>query len=250
MAISRVGGTQGGAANAGAVTLTLPGGMAVDDLIVVAYGNGDNDNTNPTLAMTTAGYTELTTATLSSPANISGEASLAIFYKYHNGSDTTAVCAAGGTGTDSASAAALQVFRGVALVADGGPLEIPIQTATGSTGGDPNPPAVSTFTEATSAVVIAGCVCSATAALTLTAPANYTLNAVNGTGTDTFSASTGLAYRLTGAADPEDPGIFVDSGTGVGWAAATMVLEEAPVVVDVQMGIHYADRSIYPGPTS
>jgi hypothetical protein len=231
VAISRIGGTQGGAANAGAVTLTLPGSMAANDLILVAYGNADNDNTQPTLAMTTAGYTELTTSTLSSPLNVAGESNLAIFYKYHNGSDTTAVCAAGGTGTDSASACALQVFRGVATVAQGGPLEIAIATATGTSGGDPNPPSVSGFTEATSAVVIAGMVCSATSALTLTAPTNYTTNAVNGTGTDTFSGSCGLAYRLTGAADPEDPGVFTDSGTGVGWCAATMVLKEAPASV-------------------
>lgn len=226
MAITRVGGTNGGAANAGAVTLTLPGGMAVDDLIIVAYGNGDNDATNPTLTMTTAGYTNLLGSTLHGNNATNGDGSLAIFYKFHNGSDTTAVCAAGGTGTDSASAAALQVFRGVSK---GTPFEVTSTTATGTTGGDPNPPSISSFTEADCTVVIAGCVASATSPLTLTAPTNYTTNAQNGTGTDTFSASTGLAYRLSGAADPEDPGVFTDSGTGGGWAAVTMVLRPARV---------------------
>jgi hypothetical protein len=225
VAITQVGGTNGGAANAGAVTLTLPGSMAVNDLIIVAYGNGDNDATNPSLTMTTAGYTNLLGSTLHGN-NAGGDASLAIFYKLHNGSDTQAVCAAGGTGTDSASGAALQVFRGVDTST---PFEVTSTTATGTTGGDPNPPSISTFTEATSAVVIAGAVASATSPLTLTAPTNYTTNPQNGTGTDTFSISTGLAYRLSGASDPEDPGVFTDSGAGVGWAAVTMVLKVAPV---------------------
>jgi hypothetical protein len=224
MAISRIGGTTGNAINGGAITLTLPGGMAVDDLIIVAYGAGDDDFTQPTLAMTTADYTELTTSTLSADGGTGGDGNLAVFYKYHNGTDTEAVCAASGAGSDSSTAACLQVFRGVATVAQGGPLEITIQTATGTSGGDPNPPSVSGFTEATSAVVIA-CALGNAAALTLTAPTNYTTNALNAVGNDTFDASVGLAYRLTGAADPEDPGVFTDSGAGVAWCAATMVLK-------------------------
>ena len=225
MAITRIGGTQGGAINAGAVTLTLPtGSMSVDDLIIVAYGNGDNDATNPTLAMTTAGYTNAlgVAGTTLHGNSATGDASLAIFYKFWDGVETTAVCAAGGTGTDSSSACALQVFRGVSK---NNPLEVTSKTATGTSGGDPNPPSISGFTEASSAVVIAGVVANATAPLTLTAPTNYTTNPVNGTGTDTYSASTGLAYRLSGAADPEDPAVFADSGAGVGWAAATLVLK-------------------------
>ena len=227
MAISRIGGTTGNNINAGSITLTLPGSMAVDDLILIAYGVGDDDFTQPTLAMTTAGYTELTTSTLSADGGTAGDGNLAVFYKFHNGTDTNAVTTASGTGTDSSTAACLQVFRGVATVADGGPLEITIQTATGTSGGDPNPPSVSGFTEATSCVVIA-CACGNSAALTLTAPTNYTTNALNAVGDDNFDVSVGLAYRLSGASDPEDPGIFTDSGAGAAWCAATMVLKEAP----------------------
>lgn len=225
MAISLVGGTNGGAANAGAVTLTLPGGMAANDLIIVAYGNGDNDATNPVLAMTTTGYTNLLGSTLHGNNATNGDASLAIFYKLHNGSDTQAICAAGGTGTDSASAAALLVFRGIDTST---PFEVTSTTATNTTGGDPDPPQISGFTEATSAVVIAGCVASATTPLTLTFPTNYTTSSQTGQGTDTFSVAVGLGFRLTGAADPENPGIMTDSGTGGGMAAATMVLKVAP----------------------
>src|SRR5688572_18527105 len=101
--------------------------MAVDDLIIVAYGVGDDDFTQPTLAMTTAGYVELTSSTISSDGGTAGDGNLAVFYKWHNGTDTTAVTTAAGTGTDSSTAAALQVFRGVAkdgLPSSIGPLEI------------------------------------------------------------------------------------------------------------------------------
>ena len=132
MAISRIGGASGSAINAGSVTVTLPGSMNVDDLILVAWSCGDDDFTQPTLAMTTAGYTELTISTLSADGGTTGDGNLAIFYKFHNGSDTDSVTAASGTGNDSSNAVALQVFRGVATVAQGGPLEIAIQGPTSS----------------------------------------------------------------------------------------------------------------------
>lgn len=226
MAISRIGGASGSAINAGSVTVTLPGSMAVDDLILLAWSCGDNDFTQPTLAMTTIGYTELTTSTLSADGGTAGDGNLAVFYKFHNGSDTNAVTAASGTGTDSSNAVALQVFRGVATVAQGGPLEITIATATGTTGGDPNPPSVSTFDETTAVVVIAGA-SSGSAAGVYAAPANYVTNAVLvDAAAETFRASAGLAYRED-PADPEDAAVFNGAHTGA-WCAATMVLKEAP----------------------
>jgi hypothetical protein len=249
VAISWIGGTSGNAQNAGAVTLTLPGSMAVDDLILIAYSCGDDDFTQPTLSMSTAGYTELTTSTLSVDGGANADGNLAVFYKFHNGSDTQAISNVSGTGTDSSNALALQVFRGVATVAQGGPLEIAIATATNTTpAGDPDPPSVSGFDQATAVVVIAGATGGATTP-TLTAPTNYTTNAVlDAHTTETVRAGVGLAYRED-PADPEDPGAFTSSAAGA-WAAATMVLKEAPAVVDVQFDVHYANRSIYPGPTS
>lgn len=229
MAISFIGSTSGSNINAGSITLTLPGSMATNDLILIAYGVGDDDFTQPTLAMTTAGYTELTSSTLSADGGTGGDGNLAVFYKFHNGSDTQAITTASGTGSDSSTAAALMVFRGVATVAQSGPLEIAIQTATATSGGDPNPPQVSGFTESTSWVVIASALGNA-ANLTLTAPAGYTTNAVNVRGNDTFDVSVGLAYRSSGISDPENPAVFTDSGAGVAWCAATMVLKEAPAV--------------------
>jgi hypothetical protein len=202
--------------------------MAVDDLIILAWSCGDDDFTQPTLAMTTANYTELTTSTLSADGATSGDGNLAVFYKFHNGSDTTAVTAASGTGTDSSNAVAVLVFRGVATVAQSGPLEIGIQVSSSSSGGTPNPPSVSGFTEATAVVVIAGATSSPSATDPIpTAPANYTTNAVlTSSSAETFRAGVGLAYRED-PADPEDPAFFNTAGAGA-WCAATMVLKEAP----------------------
>jgi hypothetical protein len=235
MAISRIGGGVNSAINAGSVTVNLPGSMAADDLIIVAWSCGDDDFTQPTLAMTTSGYTELTTTTLSADGGTAGDGNLAVFYKYHNGSDTNVVTAASGTGTDSSNAVAVQVFRGVALLADGGPLEIAIQVNSGTTGGDADPPQVSTFTESTSWVVIAGATsCVSGTDPIPTAPANYTVNAqLTSSGAETFRAGVGLAYR-SGASDPENPAVFSSASTGA-WCAATLVLKEAPAVTNANV---------------
>ena len=70
--------------------------------------------------------------------------------------------------------------------------------------------------------VIAGAVGNA-AAITLSAPTNYTTNFRNDVGDDTFDTSVGLGYR-TDPVSPEDPGVMTDSGAGVAWCAVTMAL--------------------------
>lgn len=249
MAISWIGNAGGSAINAGAVTITLPGSMQVDDLILVAFGGGDDDFTQPVMAMTTAGYTEITSSTISIDGGTAGDANLSVWYKFHDGADTTAVCAAWGGGADASSAASCMVFRGVATVADGGPLEIATQEASATSGGDPNPAQVSGFTEATSWVVVAAALGSAAAVTFSTFPTGYTTNARQDVGNDTFDICTALCYKAT-PADPEDPGVLVDNGAGAAWATVTMVLKAVPTVADAQFGIHYSDRTLYPGPTS
>lgn len=235
MAISYIGGAVNSAINAGSVSVTLPGSMQVDDLILLAWSCGDDDFTQPTLAMSTAGYTELTSSTLSADGGTAGDGNLAVFYKFHNGSDTTAVTAASGTGTDSSNAVALMVFRGVATVAQGGPLAIAIQTASGTTSGDADPPQVSTFDEATSWVVAIGACSSPSATDPVpTAPTNYTTNAqLRSSAAETFRAGVGMGYR-SGASDPENPGVFSSAANGA-WCAATVVLLPAPDLVKARL---------------
>jgi hypothetical protein len=227
VAISRITGVTASNINAGATTLNYDESLLLtNDLILVAWSCGDDDFTQPTLAMTTAGYAELTTSTLSADGGTLGDGNLAVFYKYFVPGDVSAVTAASGTGTDSSNATACQVFRGVATVAQGGPLEIPIQVASGTTGGDPDPPSVSGFDEATAVVVIAGASSKATSSNTFTAPAGYATNFLTvGSAAETFCAAVGLGYRED-PGDPENPAVM--TSTGAAWCAATMVLKEAP----------------------
>ena len=216
-----MGANGGNAINAQSITVALPGGMAVDDLIIVAYGVGDDDFTQPTLAITTANYTEVTSSTLSADGGTSGDGNLAVFYKFHNGTDTEVVTTAAGTGTDSSTACSVMVFRGVELVGRGGPFAATATTDSGTSGGDPNPPSIS-FSASGVWTVIAGA-CGNAAALTLSAPTNYTTNFRNDVGNDTFDVSIGLGYR-SDPVSPENPGVMADSGAGAAWCAVTMAL--------------------------
>lgn len=229
-AISFIDSAGGNAINAGSITVTLPGGMNANDLILVAYAVGDDDFTQPTLALTTAGYTEITSSTLSSDGGTGGDGNLAVFYKFHNGSDTNVVTTAAGTGTDSSTACQVLVFRGVDT---GSPFDATATTATGTSGGDPNPASIS-FSSSGTWVVAVGAVGNA-AAITLGTPTNYTTPRASDVGDDTFDTAVRIAYR-SNPTSPEDPPVFTDSGAGVAWAAVTIALKEAPPPPDASGG--------------
>ncbi len=240
MAISFIGKISGGAANAAAITLALPGGMAADDLILVMHCDGDTtDNAMP--APTTTGYTDVGTSEQYSNGS-SNDSNSKAWYKYHV-ADTQCIVAATPGGSNSGSSAALMVFRGVATAAQGGPFTTAVTKATGTTANADNP---SIATVAGDAVVIMAAVAQATAG-TFTAPANYTTNAELGTGgTDTIDGKAAMAYRLSGYANPEDPAAWAVSGSVAGdaWTAVTLALKEAPAVT-ADAYVHYPDRSIY-----
>lgn len=229
MAITWIANASLGAPNAGAITLTLPtGSMTVDDLIIVTHGDGDT--TDNTLAMTTAGYT---IAGAEQYANASAnDTNHAVHYKYWNGTDTNVVIAGTGGGTNCGASACFQIFRGVATVAQGGPFSTAPVQATGVDSTSANPPSISTT--GAGAVVICGSCAKGTTG-TATAPTNYTTNANAGSqGTDTIDGTSAMAHRLSGFADPEDPGVFTFSGgsaAGDSWAATTLALMEAPVLL-------------------
>jgi hypothetical protein len=225
MAISFIGRTSGGAVNSGAITLTLPGGMAAGDLIIVCHGVGDaTDLAMP--AMTTAGYTDVGTSEQYANGT-TNDANQKTWYKYHV-ADTTAVTAVGGGGTDSGCSSACMVFRGVASAAQGGPFSTTPTKATGTGGTGANPPSIATA--AGDWVVIAGTAAAGTTG-TATLPTGYTTNAEPGTqGTDTIDATTAMGYKAA-PGNPEDPGALVFSGgtsAADAWCAITMALKEAP----------------------
>lgn len=219
MAISFVGSAENSAINGADVTLTLPA-MLQDDLVIVAYGVGDNDNVDFNMAMVTAGYTEV--ADLFS--DDTQDANLGVYWKVMGATPDTSAVVDGLGGADAAVAATCMVFRGVDTAT---PFDVVTTTATGINTMHPNPPAIDHLNPAGLWTVIAGASGHTLGgAGTYTFPTGYTTNALDIGSDDTSDITVGLGYR-TNPADPEDPGVMTHSGAdsaNFAWAACTMAL--------------------------
>lgn len=229
MAISFIGSAIASATPTADTVVTLPGGMSANDLIIAAFAVGDDDNVNTDLLQPTeGGYTEVADLSVTADAD---DIDLAVFYKFHNGSDTTVTWGDVG-GTDAANVSVVMVFRGVKLVADGGPFDTAATTATGQNGAHPDPASIDHSGAAGIWTVIAGATShvsfGSVVGVPYTFPSGYTTNA-NGTAHNgTNDASIGMGYN-TAPADPEDPGVMTHDATSAtnSWAAVTMALSEA-----------------------
>lgn len=227
MAISFIGSAVDSASPNQTVSVTLPGGMATDDLIIVAAAVGDTAN-NGMAAPTEGGYTRIGAATIYS--NDVADVNLDLYYKFHNGTDTTVSFDAVG-GTNASNAAVVMVFRGVKLVADGGPFDTAVSTTSGINSSDADPPshdwsgAAGVWTVLAAATGHTGGV---TASFTF--PTGYTTNADQRAHNDTTDVLVGMGYN-TSPSDPEDPGALTAANIGTAgdnaWAAVTMSLSPA-----------------------
>lgn len=220
-AISFVGGCEGSAISGGNVTLTLPGGLAQSDFVIISYGIGDADGVDHDMAMVTAGYTEVADLF----ADDAQDTNLGVFWKLMGGTpDTTAEVT--GRGDANASVAAVcMVFRGVDT---GTPFDVTTTTATALNTMHPDPPSIDLVTAAawTVATGAGGHFANVT---TATLPTNYTTNAVDANANDDSDVTIGIGYR-TDPADPENPGVITLSGADSvnnSWAAATLALRPA-----------------------
>jgi hypothetical protein len=221
--ISFVGGAVGESVGNTDVTVTLPGGLQTNDLLLFTFCIADADNVNLDLVMVSSGWSEIADQF----GNGTEDANMASWVKYHNGTDTTVVGEGSTGGTDTAIGGVVMAFRGVALTGDGGPFDV---TPTGTSGasGNLDPLSVDWVTEGTW-VVIAGCKAGATFTDTdtYTFPSGYTTNAINAAELDTADVNVGMGYNSS-PADPENPGVMTPSVGGTGWTALTLPLREAP----------------------
>ena len=250
MAISFVGSAEGSAQNGGDVTLDLTtiSGLAQNDLVIVAYSIADTGDVDHNMAMVTAGYTEVADLW----ADDTDQTNLGVYYKFMGASPDASAVVDGLGGANAAVTAACMAFRGVDTTT---PMDVSATTATGINTMDPDPPSISTFTEATSWTVIAvgsGYAGGGTTD-TYTFPAGYTTNAVDVSQDDptaTLTALTGMGYR-TNPSDPENPGTMAASpvdNIAYSWAAVTMALRlgvathERAVAVDVSVVIATAPQ--------
>lgn len=223
MAISFVGSAENSAINGADVTLTLPGGMSQDDLVIVAYAIGDNDNVNFAMAMVTAGYTEVTDQFSDDTQDIN----LGVFRKFMGATPDTSATVDGQGGADAAVAAVCMVFRGVDTTT---PFDVARALANGINTMHPDPPSIDWVTAGVWTVIAGASGHTLGGAATYTFPTGYTTNALDRGSDDTSDATVGMGYR-TNPADPEDPGVMTHSGTdsvSFAWCATTMALRAAP----------------------
>ncbi len=211
--------------NGASVTLTLPT-MQQDDLVIIAYSAGDNDNVDENMSMTTAGYTEVEDLF----ANDTQDLDLGVYWKVMGASPDTTAVATGVGGTDAAIAAVCMVFRGVDTTT---PMDVtPVGGATTNTM-NANPGAINHNNPAGVWAVAVGASGYATASgRTYTFPTGYTTDAIDNESVDTSFTSVGIGYRSSGVSDPEDPGTMTLSGSdSTSFAAATTTIALRPAVV-------------------
>lgn len=227
MAIQYVGGFASNAVLASyTVSLTaLTGGIGsavqAGDLVIVTSGWSSAANGNPGIT-SPATHTEVADLY----ANATNDGNMAMSYFIAASTPPTSITV---TGTTDNSVVSLMVFRGVDQTT---PIDATTTTATGTTGFDPDPPAITPVT--TGAAVVIGGLLAAGATIgtpTYTAPTGYTIGPVGvKMNSVTRSSFAMMAYKLgvTGGV-AENPGILDTNFTSgsMTWCAATMALRPA-----------------------
>jgi hypothetical protein len=211
MAISLVGTVTGGAANGADVTLTLPGGIAENDLVCVFGGFiGDGD---PKPGVSTSGYTE----------NVEG-ASYTFSYKKMGASPDASVTCSGNNdpsiGTFVAVAYVAMVFRGVDVST---PIDATTIVATGNDPGSPNSGSITTVTDG-AAVITAGF--TPTQDATITAPTGYG-DTTTANATDLVPYTVGAAWKTIASAGATNPEPWSNWDGDQDWVALTVALRPA-----------------------
>lgn len=218
MTITLRGNASNTVAGAGDVTVTLPGGMAENDIVIAAYMS--NSVFDEDMAMTTSGYTELADLR----ANDSNDTNLGVFRKRMGGTpDSTAVFAGVGGGLD-ASAAAVEVLIGVDTTTSE---DAATTTATGTNSAAVDNPSITTVTDDAWVVAVGAC----TEDDIPTAPSGYG-DLIEDQRTEFgFTSNIMIATKEITSAGAEDPGVFggITGDTGDSWCAATVALRPAVV---------------------
>jgi hypothetical protein len=203
MAITLVGTRSGGNSNGNDVTITLPGGTAQNDIVLVMGGNGASAGD---AGVNTSGYTEIVD-------RLNSTCALSVSWKRMGGSPDSSVSCKGSGNGDDATAYVVMVFRGVSTG-----VSAVDATDTEGSGDKPNSPAI-TVTTSSSAVV--SCFIQAADEAALDPPTGYG-NSIELNRTEANPVTVGAAWD-TVSAGTENPAPW-DSGTADRWVAASVVL--------------------------
>lgn len=231
MALSLVGQAEGVGALSTDLTITLPGGTTTDDVVYLGVATGIVSD--PTFAMTTAGYTKLCDL---SNVNTGTYANLAVFRKIMGATpDTTAVV----------TAVSLGYLVGVVHVWRGADLATPEDaTTTTAVAGSKNPDSPSITTVTANAIVLSFGA-AGTDDTAVTAPTNY-----NNQGDINQTLQTvAVASRLIVSAGAENPAAWTDfSGPArPSMAAATVAIRPAAATTKTSTGVLNSGASTLAG---
>lgn len=213
MAITLVGTAEGQATNGAAISLTLPGGIAQNDLVVV-YESHDGAALS---GMSTAGYTTNLTDT-------AGSINQAVYWKFMGASpDATAAL---NTGTNSRGHGAIAfVLRGVDTST---PIDATTTTAS-ATSTNPDPASITTVTNG--AWVLA-CAASLVADTSVTAPSGYSNQTDIDSNALTADVTIGVASKEITTAGAENPASWT-TWSSAAWKTATVALRPSTSVATV-----------------
>lgn len=217
MALTFVGSAEAENAGGGDVTVTLPGGIATDDVVYVAAGQGSQADLD--VVMNTSGYTELADLYY----NASGEDSnLGVFRKIMGATPDSSYTIAGtGDATNEANSMC-HVWSGADTST---PEDVTPTTATGD--GSVSAPDGPAITPVTSNTIVLTLVNQSNFDSTVTAPTGYGNQIDEATGGGDES-TTGIASIAVGTPAEEDPGVWdMTISANEGWCAVTVAIRPA-----------------------
>lgn len=222
MALSFVGSSIGNANNGGAISLTLPGGIATNDVVYATEGIPNSGQPDLDVTISSSGYTEL--ADLFGDDN--GETNMGIYRKVMGGTpDSTVEFPAQGT-ADSGNAAACHVWRGADTTT---PEDVAISTATGGNTAIANPPSIDWSTSGVVTLAMGANVHQSGPTVAASGPTGYE-NTAEDTGNDGVDSTVAISSK-SDPSDPEDPGVFsyanLTDNAAYSWCAATIAIRPA-----------------------
>ncbi len=235
MAISYVGGVQGGRAGATGTTTqslsgTLTGGSDASpqtgDLVVVLCAAGA-DTTAPA-SQTISGNTSgaYSNEAMQSQLGTTYDAYAQLNWQFMGGTPDTTLTIPSSGSIRNAQRWVVHVFRGVDSST---PWDVASAVATGTGSGRPNPPSITPST-AGAWILWLGASAAATGAA-YTAPTDFATDWLGGTTADTADVMMGAGYYTGWASGAYDPAAITAGGTtgaNDSWVAKTAVLKPAP----------------------
>lgn len=225
--------TQTISASLTALTGGIAGSAAAGDIVIVVASAASNNGSTPTVpSISTAGYTNLTSA-LFADGTSGNDSNMKVAYKVMGGTPDTSVSATASPNNASWTFTIMvHVWRGQDTVT---PIDVTTTTATNNADGAPNPPSITPVTAG--AVVLAIGACSFT---NTTGPQNVTgapsgysnlVQQTGGAGGTTVRICAGIASKSWSGSGAEDPGPFsmTANSNGWTWCAATVALRPPSV---------------------